>query len=75
MNLPTPRDSDADDAQLTLDESLLDAKDAATLLSVRPSWVYEAVRAGTLPHYKIGRHIRFVRTDLARWLLEHRQGG
>lgn len=75
MNLSAPRDGDTDDADPTLDEPLLDAKDAAALLTVRPSWVYEAVRAGTLPHYKIGKHIRFVRTDLARWLLEHRQGG
>lgn len=49
--------------QAPLDEPLLDAVAAARLLSVKPSWVYEAVRAGRLPHIKIGRHIRFLRSD------------
>jgi hypothetical protein len=39
--------------------------------SSRPSWIYEAVRAGTLPCLRIGRHIRFTRTMLEEWL----QGG
>ena len=33
------------------------------LLAVKPSWIYEAVRAGTLPCLRIGRHIRFTRDD------------
>lgn len=57
-----------------LHEPLLDASAAATLLAVRPSWIYEAVRAGRLPHLKIGRHIRFLRSDLERWVLEQRCG-
>lgn len=64
-----------DDAHETLAEPLLDAGAAARLLSVRPSWIYEAVRAGRLPHLKIGRHIRFLRTDLEDWVLTRRVGG
>lgn len=63
------------DAYTPLSEPLLDADDAAALLSVRPSWVYDAVRTGKLPHIKIGRHIRFLRSDLERWVLSKRQGG
>jgi excisionase family DNA binding protein len=33
-----------------------------------PSWIYEAVRAGTLPCLRIGRHIRFTRAMLEEWL-------
>ena len=58
-----------------LTEPLLDAASAARLLSVRPSWVYEAVRAGRLPHLKIGRHIRFLRSDLEEWVLSKRVDG
>jgi len=58
-----------------LSEPLLDASDAAELLSVRPSWIYEAVRAGRLPHVKIGRHIRFLRSDLESWVLSRRVSG
>ncbi len=56
----------------SLDEPLLDAQAAAGLLSVKPSWVYEAVRCGHLPHLRIGRHIRFLRTDLEAWVQERR---
>jgi excisionase family DNA binding protein len=51
-----------------LEEPLLDPRAAADLLAVRPSWVYEAVRRGRLPHVKVGRHLRFVRSDLERWV-------
>lgn len=55
-----------------LSEPLLDAPAAAHLLGVRPSWIYEAVRAGRLPHLKVGRHIRFLRSDLEDWVLTKR---
>ena len=42
-----------------LDTPLLTPAEAAQLLAVKPSWIYEAVRAGTLPCLRIGRHIRF----------------
>jgi excisionase family DNA binding protein len=58
-----------------LAEPLLDAVAAARLLSVKPSWIYEAVRDGRLPHIKIGRHIRFLRSDLEDWILSRRVGG
>jgi excisionase family DNA binding protein len=61
-------------ADSPLSEPLLDAKQAAALLNVRPSWVYEAVRAGEVPHIKVGRHLRFLRSDLERWVLDHRRG-
>lgn len=56
-----------------LSEPLLDAQAAAALLSVRPSWIYEAVRAGRLPHLKIGRHVRFLRADLEQWVVNQRR--
>ena len=51
-----------------LDEPLLDPAAATELLAVRPSWVYEAVRSGRLPYVKIDRHLRFVWSDLERWV-------
>jgi excisionase family DNA binding protein len=51
-----------------LDTPLLTPAEAAELLAVRPSWIYEAVRSGTLPCLRIGRHIRFTRTMLEDWL-------
>ncbi len=54
-------------------EPLLDADAVAQLLSVKPSWIYEAVRSRRIPHVKIGRHIRFVRSDLEDWVGGQRQ--
>ena len=54
----------------SLSEPLLNAPEAARLLAVRTSWVYDAVRDGRLPCVRIGRHIRFLRSDLERWVRE-----
>jgi excisionase family DNA binding protein len=56
---------------LLAEEPLLRPEDAARLLSVKPSWIYEAVRAGRMPCLRVGRHIRFTRTMLEGWLVEH----
>ncbi len=44
-----------------LDGPLLRPEQAAELLAVKTSWVYEAVRTGRLPCLRVGRHIRFTR--------------
>jgi excisionase family DNA binding protein len=51
-----------------LETPLLTPAEAAQLLAVKPSWIYEAVRTGTLPCLRIGRHIRFTRAMLEEWL-------
>jgi excisionase family DNA binding protein len=56
-----------------LDTPLLTPAEAARLLAVRPSWTYEAVRAGTLPCLRLGRHIRFNAAD-ARGLAAGKSG-
>ncbi|HEU4906020.1 MAG TPA: helix-turn-helix domain-containing protein [Solirubrobacterales bacterium] len=62
------------DAQL-LSEPLLDANEAARLLRVPRSTLYELVRSRGLPHVRIGRRgLRFTRADLARWIGENSYG-
>lgn len=52
-----------------LAEPLLDAREAAKLLHVPRSTLYELVRSRGLPHVKVGqRGLRFTRIDLARWV-------
>ncbi len=51
-----------------LDGPLLRPDQAAALLAVKTSWVYDAVRTGTLPCIRVGRHIRFTRAMLEEWL-------
>jgi excisionase family DNA binding protein len=53
-----------------LDGPLLRPEQAAELLAVKPSWVYDAVRTGRLPCLRVGRHIRFTQTMLENWLTD-----
>jgi excisionase family DNA binding protein len=52
----------------SLDGPLLRPEQVAALLSVKTSWVYDAVRTGNLPCIRVGRHIRFTRVMLEKWL-------
>jgi excisionase family DNA binding protein len=51
-----------------LDGPLLRPEQAAALLAVKTSWIYDAVRTGRLPCIRVGRHIRFTRAMLEDWL-------
>ena len=51
----------AADELLTLDE-------AATLLKVPKSWIYERTRKGAIPHLKLGKYLRFPRAALLQWV-------
>jgi excisionase family DNA binding protein len=58
-----------------LREPLLDAAEAAGLLKVPRSTLYELVRSRGLPHVRVGeRGLRFTRSDLARWVAENTYG-
>ncbi|MCW3101340.1 MAG: DNA-binding protein [Chthonomonadaceae bacterium] len=73
------RDGHGDQLELAprigLSEPLLRPEDAAELLSVKVSWVYEACRAGRLPFLRVGKHLCFTRAELERWLSEQRYPG
>jgi excisionase family DNA binding protein len=56
------------DATRRLDGPLLRPEQAAELLAVKTSWVYDAVRTGRLPCLRVGRHVRFTRAMLEEWL-------
>jgi excisionase family DNA binding protein len=46
---------------------LLDATEAARLLSVPASWVLAEARANRIPHVRLGRYVRFSADDLEEW--------
>lgn len=52
----------------SLTEPLLNADEAAQLLHVPRSTLYELVRSRHLPHVRVGRTLRFTRQDLAGWV-------
>lgn len=59
-----------EDGRRLLDDPLLRPEQAAELLAVKASWVYEAVRTGRLPCVRVGRHIRFIQAMLEDWLAD-----
>lgn len=54
-----------------LDEPLLNADEAAQLLHVPRSTLYELVRSRRLPHVRVGRGLRFTRAELGRWVADN----
>jgi excisionase family DNA binding protein len=62
-------------ARLGPSEQLLTAHEAARLLHVPRSTLYELVRSRGLPHVRIGdRALRFTRTDLEEWIAQNTYG-
>ncbi len=53
-----------------LDQPLLTVDQAAQLLNLKPSTVYELVRRNRLPHVRLGKHIRLEPHALSRYLAQ-----
>jgi excisionase family DNA binding protein len=68
MITKTNQSDHSSSAPRSLDGPLLRPDQAAALLAVKTSWVYDAVRTGNLPCVRVGRHIRFTRGMLEEWL-------
>lgn len=53
---------------------LLTAKQAAELLNVPASWLYQEARANRIPHIRLGRYVRFEEDQLRAWWQARRKG-
>jgi excisionase family DNA binding protein len=53
----------------------LTIQEAAELLRVPVSWLYERTRTNTVPHVKLGKYLRFDRDELTAWVDELRRDG
>jgi excisionase family DNA binding protein len=58
------------DSIVPLDHQLLTAEEVADLLRLPVSTIYDLARTGRLSHLKIGRALRFSRSDLEAHLAE-----
>lgn len=54
-------------------EGLITVKEVCELLSMKPSWVYDVAWKGDLPSYRMGRAVRFRRSDVIAFV-EARRG-
>jgi excisionase family DNA binding protein len=70
-----PANAEQHDGSHPLTQPLLTADEAAELLHVPHSTVYELVRSRGLPHVRIGeRGMRFTRAGLEKWVASHTYG-
>ena len=51
--------------------ALISLDTAADRLGVAPSWLKVRVQSRTIPHHRLGRHIRFSETDLTQIAAAH----
>ncbi len=54
-------------------EKLLKVHEVASILSVKQSTVYQWASSGEIPHYRLGRVLRFKRKDIEAWIEGHRK--
>lgn len=57
-----------------IEQTTLTAEDVAGLLRIAKNTVYELVKRGELNHYKVGRKMRFTRTDVDKYISDSRRG-
>ena len=60
-----------------LTEPDMTVAEVARLLGVRPAWVYAAVESpeSTLPHFRLGRYLRFRRSEISEWMYRRHSDG
>ena len=73
---PTGHDVPPSDSHAagTTGSRLLEAEDVANYLGVRTDWVYREVRAGRLPHIRLGRAVRFRSESIEAWIDSRERG-
>ena len=48
-------------------------QEVSQYLHIKPATLYSKVGGGEIPHYKVGRLVRFKREDIDRWMEDHRR--
>lgn len=68
LDAPAGEDQSDDDAGRSLLDELMTSRQVATLLQMRLSTVEAYARRGLLPSVKVGRHRRFIRSQVEQAL-------
>ena len=55
-----------------MEGSFLDIKQLSSYLSIKPSLIYSLVESKEIPHYRVGRLIRFKKEEVDQWIDGHR---
>jgi excisionase family DNA binding protein len=56
-----------------MDQNLIGIKEMAEKLSVPCSWIYQRTRTNEIPHYKVGKYVRFDESEIWEWLKQQNE--
>lgn len=48
-------------------EAMVSVDEVAKYLNVHPNWVYRNRKSRNLPHKKVGKHLRFLLSEVRKW--------
>ena len=51
-----------------MNQHLISINEMAKKLSVPLSWLYHRTRTNQIPHYKLGKYVRFDESEIEEWL-------
>jgi excisionase family DNA binding protein len=53
---------------------IFDVESLAQYLRVKEQWIYEKVHNNEIPHYKVGKYLRFRKSTIDDWLKKKEKG-
>lgn len=56
-----------------MDQNLKGIKAMAEKLDVPASWLYSRTRTGEIPHYKVGKYVKFDESEVMEWIREQNE--
>ena len=56
-----------------MNQGLIEINEMAEKLSVPTSWIYQRTRTNEIPHYKIGKYVRFDEALVWEWIKEQNE--
>ena len=51
-----------------MNQNLIGIKAMAEKLDIPVSWLYSRTRTNEIPHYKVGKYVKFVESEVMDWL-------
>jgi excisionase family DNA binding protein len=54
-------------------QNLISIKEMASKLDVPVSWLYSRTRTNDIPHYKVGKYVRFDESEIWQWLKQQNE--
>jgi excisionase family DNA binding protein len=51
-----------------MDQNLISIKEMARKINVPVSWLYFRTRTGEIPHFKVGKYVRFDPEKVMQWI-------